>query len=114
MTTVAEHPGVEDVEPSFADAARAFLDAHASRKDPEVTFVWGEGNDGVSIFEERDRAEERRQLADATAFLPLASTPASGGSPAPRPTAGGPGPAPTNGPTTRSRSTTTSPTRGSS
>ena len=55
MTTVAEHPGVEDVEPSFADAARAFLDAHASRKDPEVTFVWGEGNDGVSIFEERDR-----------------------------------------------------------
>ena len=68
MTTVAEHPGVEDVEPSFADAARAFLDAHASRKDPEVTFVWGEGNDGVSIFEERDRAEERRQLADATAF----------------------------------------------
>src|SRR3954452_17372165 len=68
MTTVAEHPGVEEVDPSFTDAARAFLDAHASRKDPAVTFVWGKGNDGVSIFEERDRAEERRQLAEATSF----------------------------------------------
>ena len=47
----------------FATAARAFLDAHASRK-PEVEdeFRWGEGDDFVGIVEEGDPETEQLSL----------------------------------------------------
>jgi acyl-CoA dehydrogenase len=52
----------------FEQEARAFLDAHASRKEEERAFVWGEGSDKVSMFEERDRESELAQLKAAQAF----------------------------------------------
>ncbi len=58
----------ERVPAEFLAAARAFLDEHAHPKDVESKFVWGEGSDTVSIFEERDRDEEQRLLAAGKTF----------------------------------------------
>ena len=47
----------------FEREAREFLDANAPRKEAEKKFVWGEGSDKVSMFEERDPETERRDIA---------------------------------------------------
>jgi alkylation response protein AidB-like acyl-CoA dehydrogenase len=49
----------------FSAAATAFLDAHVPRKEATRAFVWGEGSDNVAMFEERDRDEEERVVAEA-------------------------------------------------
>ncbi len=46
----------------FELQARTFLDRHASRKEAERKFVWGEGSDRVSMFEEKDREVELSDL----------------------------------------------------
>ena len=60
---------------AFEAEAHAFLEAHATRREPAKAFVWGEGGDAVGMFEERDRESElelveaaktwRRQRFDA-------------------------------------------------
>src|SRR5947207_264771 len=52
----------------FEDEARTFLDANAERKEEERKFVWGEGSDSVSLFEERGVEREREELAKAQAW----------------------------------------------
>ncbi len=52
----------------FRDEAKAFLDAKASLKAEASTFVWGEGPDDPSLFEEVDRDKERVELAEAQAW----------------------------------------------
>jgi acyl-CoA dehydrogenase len=51
----------------FQNEVTAFLDANAPRKADkgEEKFVWGEGEDEVSLFEETDREQEKRDLAVA-------------------------------------------------
>ena len=49
----------------FEKEARDFLDAHATRKEAEQQFVWGEGSDKVAVFEEKDRATELADLRRA-------------------------------------------------
>ncbi len=49
----------------FEQEARDFLDNHAERKQEEQAFVWGQGSDKVSTFEERDRTGEQVELAHA-------------------------------------------------
>ena len=52
----------------FTTEATAFLDANASLKVARKDFVWGEGSDDASLFEEIDREAERRELAEAQAW----------------------------------------------
>lgn len=55
-----------DVAPdlaAFADEARAFLEAHATRRDTSAGFEWGRGSDYVGFFGDPDADEE----ADITA-----------------------------------------------
>jgi alkylation response protein AidB-like acyl-CoA dehydrogenase len=57
--------------PSIAElvaSATAFLDATLRPRDADRKFVWGEGSDNVSMFEERTRAEEDAVIAAARAF----------------------------------------------
>ncbi len=49
----------------FTAAARAFLDANASLKAETKAFVWGEGPDDASLFEEVDRDKEQVELGAA-------------------------------------------------
>ncbi|HEX9258920.1 MAG TPA: acyl-CoA dehydrogenase family protein [Acidimicrobiales bacterium] len=49
----------------FESEARAFLDANAARKEEERHFVWGEGSDKVSLFDEKTRERELEDLARA-------------------------------------------------
>ena len=49
----------------FQASAQKFLEANAERKAAEKKFVWGEGSDKVSMFEEKDRSSERRDVAKA-------------------------------------------------
>jgi alkylation response protein AidB-like acyl-CoA dehydrogenase len=49
----------------FEKEARDFLDTHATKKEAEKKFVWGEGSDKVAMFEEKDRDVERRDVARA-------------------------------------------------
>jgi alkylation response protein AidB-like acyl-CoA dehydrogenase len=53
---------------AFRDEVTAFLEANAERK-PEAradqTFVWGEGEDDVAVLEEKPRAVELAELAEA-------------------------------------------------
>jgi alkylation response protein AidB-like acyl-CoA dehydrogenase len=48
----------------FRAEVLAFLEANAERKevDEEKPFVWGEGHDDISLFEEVDREQEKRLL----------------------------------------------------
>jgi alkylation response protein AidB-like acyl-CoA dehydrogenase len=50
---------------AFSAAARSFLDTNAERKSDEQQFVWGQGSDAVSMFEEKDRTEEIADVARA-------------------------------------------------
>ena len=53
----------------FSAEVSAFLDANAKRKVEEhKPFVWGEGDDDISLFEETDRETEQRELAEAKAW----------------------------------------------
>ena len=62
---MADQPSVEE----FRDEAKAFLDANAEvRETDDRPFVWGEGDDDVSLFEEIDREVELEQLAAAKAW----------------------------------------------
>ena len=44
---------------SFEAEARAFLDEHAPRKEAEQAFVWGEGSDALTMFEEMTKQRDR-------------------------------------------------------
>src|SRR3954471_7094637 len=52
----------------FRAEATAFLDAHAELRDPEQKFVWGEGDDDITLFEEVEPDVERQQLTEAQAW----------------------------------------------
>ena len=52
----------------FQADALAFLEANAPRKEAEKKFVWGEGADKVSMFEEKDRRSEKLDVAEACAW----------------------------------------------
>ena len=52
----------------FQADALAFLEANAPRKEAEKKFVWGEGTDKVAMFEEKDRAAEKLDVAEACAW----------------------------------------------
>lgn len=52
----------------FRAEATAFLDANASPRDTDQKFVWGQGKDDISLFEEVDPDAERRQLDAAKAW----------------------------------------------
>ena len=52
----------------FQADALAFLEANAPRKEAEKKFVWGEGADKVSMFEEKDRQSEKLDVAEACAW----------------------------------------------
>src|SRR5262245_14919316 len=61
----ADQPTVDEIR----DEAVAFFEANAERKvEEDKPFVWGEGDDDASLFEEIDREQEKRDLADAQAF----------------------------------------------
>src|SRR5690606_3011408 len=50
----------------FVDGARAFLDAHATRRPSDADeFRWGEGDDFVGIVEEGDPDTEAQTIAAA-------------------------------------------------
>ncbi len=64
-TPMADQPTLDE----FREECVAFLDANAARKqDEEQKFVWGEGDDDVAMFEEVDREQEQRDLAEAKAW----------------------------------------------
>ncbi|MDQ3542326.1 MAG: hypothetical protein M3431_00455, partial [Actinomycetota bacterium] len=67
-TEVANEVEVEVEVEAFAEQAKAFLDANATPKNSDRKFVWGEGSDNISMFEERDPELEREMLADAQTF----------------------------------------------
>ena len=53
----------------FRDEVTAFLDSNAERRETaDGPFVWGEGSDDVSLFDEVDRDLELEQLAAAKAW----------------------------------------------
>jgi acyl-CoA dehydrogenase len=62
--TPAAAPGLDE----FNDEVESFLEANARRKEAEKKFVWGEGSDTVSMFEERDRDAEGALLSAACAW----------------------------------------------
>lgn len=49
----------------YAATARTFLEANAERRESKKKFVWGEGSDNVSMFEERSRESELEMLRKA-------------------------------------------------
>jgi acyl-CoA dehydrogenase len=53
---------------TFAAECRSFLDANATPKPPERTFVWGEGGDNVSLFDEISPDAELAALVEAKAW----------------------------------------------
>jgi acyl-CoA dehydrogenase len=61
----ADQPTVDE----FREEIVAFLEANATRKaDEDKPFVWGEGDDDTSLFEEVDREVELQQLAESQKF----------------------------------------------
>jgi alkylation response protein AidB-like acyl-CoA dehydrogenase len=61
----ADQPTVEELR----DEAVAFFEANAERRvEEDKPFVWGEGEDDASLFEEIDREQEKRDLAVAQEF----------------------------------------------
>ena len=52
---------------AFADEARAFLDAHAPRREHSAAFDWGQGSDYVGFFGDPD-ADEEADIAAARAW----------------------------------------------
>ena len=64
----ARRPAAAPSLDEFNDEVESFLEANARRKEAEKKFVWGEGSDTVSMFEERDRDAEGALLAAACAW----------------------------------------------
>ncbi len=52
----------------FREECRTFLDANAKPKAESKAFVWGEGPDDASLFEEIDREKEKVELVEAKAW----------------------------------------------
>jgi alkylation response protein AidB-like acyl-CoA dehydrogenase len=52
----------------FEREATAFLEANASLKEEEAKFVWGEGSDRVTVYEEKRRDRQLEDLAEAQAW----------------------------------------------
>jgi alkylation response protein AidB-like acyl-CoA dehydrogenase len=52
----------------FETNARAFLESNSTRKETDKKFVWGEGQDKVAMFEEKDKETETRDVAAACAW----------------------------------------------
>jgi acyl-CoA dehydrogenase len=52
----------------FRADATTFLDANAELREKDQKFVWGEGTDDISLFEEVDPDTERRQIEAAKAW----------------------------------------------
>jgi alkylation response protein AidB-like acyl-CoA dehydrogenase len=52
----------------FEAEATSFLDGNASLKAEEKKFVWGEGSDKVTLFDEKARKNELEELAKAQAW----------------------------------------------
>ena len=52
----------------FESEAKGFLESNASKREEEKKFVWGEGTDSVSLFDERGRQRELELLAKAKAW----------------------------------------------
>ena len=107
----AAAPSVEE----FTGEIESFLEANTRRKEAEKKFVWGEGSDTVAMFEERDRATERRpaggrlRVARQALRCRVRLDHRSARVRRTRPVD-----APTSAPTTRSSPSTTFPTRASS
>lgn len=55
---------------AFADEARAFLEAHAARRDSAHRFEWGQGSDYVGFFGDPD-ADDAADIAAARAWQRL-------------------------------------------
>ncbi|MFM7046459.1 MAG: acyl-CoA dehydrogenase family protein, partial [Actinomycetota bacterium] len=49
----------------FTKQAEAFLSANLPRKEVTKAFVWGEGSDNVSMFEEKTREAEQEMVVTA-------------------------------------------------
>jgi acyl-CoA dehydrogenase len=58
------NPTIEE----FSAEATAFLDANATPKPEERKFVWGEGSDNISMFEEREKDKELQLLEHSKEF----------------------------------------------
>ncbi len=52
----------------FTQECLEFLEANADRKAEAEAFVWGEGPDDATLFEEVDRSKEQAELAEAKAW----------------------------------------------
>lgn len=52
----------------FTSRATAFLDANLPRKEAAKKFVWGEGSDNMSMFEEKSREAEQQMVDEAKAW----------------------------------------------
>lgn len=52
----------------FISEARTFLEASAAKKQEMKAFVWGEGPDDASLFDEIDREKEQVELTEAKAW----------------------------------------------
>ena len=52
----------------FSKQAEAFLSANLPRKEVTKAFVWGEGSDNVSMFEEKTREAEQEMVSTAKAW----------------------------------------------
>jgi len=90
-------------EEQFEREALAFLEANAKLR-VEQKKGWGQGSDSVALFAERSSEEEEAEVvAGQVLAAARCSTPASGGSPGPRPTAAGRCPRPTSGSTSRAK-----------
>ena len=50
---------------TFEKEATDFLDTHASLKEEERAFVWGEGSDKVALFDDKAREREVQELKRA-------------------------------------------------
>ena len=53
---------------TFTKHAEEFLQANLARKEATKAFVWGEGSDNVSMFEEKTREAEQEMVATAKAW----------------------------------------------
>ena len=54
----------------FESEAKSFLDSNASLKAEEKKFVWGEGSDKVTLFDEKTLFNQREELAKAQDWRP--------------------------------------------
>ena len=56
------------IEAEFRAEANAFLAAHCKPRESESARKWGEGSDKVSVFEEKSKEAEARDVANAKAW----------------------------------------------